>query len=377
MKKLFLILLFVCSLQAVKAQTYQINAMLTGFDNSTKFYLKDVISDKKIDSAILTNGKLTLRGKITSVKALWLCCFHQNQFYFTNLLIGADQVNIKGDIKDFSWYLKVTGSKSQDVANLLNDQVKSLWKERDSLIKVVFPLTLAKQNDSIRMIIKPMVKRLNILDSTREKITAKFITEHLNSDAGLQQLYYKKSDYKKEELNAMLDKVDPTHKNSLFGKLLTSYQRVGNILKEGDQYYDFTANDLSGKKYELSAYKGKYILIDFVETYCAPCVEASADLISLSKKYTNELQIISFYVETDAKIVKKGLDRDKPTWPAIWDGQGHESTIKMKYGVNGFPTFVLIAPDGKIIMHSSGFSRDDNGKGSLESAVDRLLQKAK
>ncbi len=314
---------------------------------------------------------------MTSVKALWLCCFHQNQFYFTNLLIGADQLNIKGDIKDFPWYLKVTGSKSQDVANLLNDQVKSLWKERDSLIKIVFPLSLEKQNDSIRMIIKPMVKKLNVLDSTRERITAKFIAEHLNSDAGLQQLYYKKSDYKKEELNAMLDKVHPTLKNSLFGKLLTNYQKVGNILKKGDQYYDFIASDLSGKKYELSAYKGKYILIDFVETYCAPCVESSTDLINLSKKYANELQIISFYVETDAKVVKEGLDRDQPTWPAIWDGKGHESTIKMKYGATGFPTFVLIAPDGKIIMHSSGFSKNDNGKGSLESAVDRLLQKAK
>ncbi len=175
----------------------------------------------------------------------------------------------------------------------------------------------------------------------------------------------------------MLDRVNPNLKNSLFGKLLTNYQKVGNILKKGDQYYDFMASDLSGKKYELSAYKGKYILIDFVETYCAPCVEASTDLVNLSKKYATELQIISFYVETDAKVVKEGLDRDKPTWPAIWDGKGHESTIKMKYGATGFPTFVLIAPDGKIIMHSSGFSKDDNGKGSLESAVDRLMQKAK
>jgi len=377
MKKLFFILLFACCFQVIKAQTYQINAMLTGFDNNTKFYLQNLITDKSIDSAILINGKLTMKGKIAGVSALRLCAFHKNQFYYTNLLMGAEQVNIKANLKDFPWYVKVSGSKSQDIANILNDQIKDLWKDRDSVMKVLMPLAMGKQNDSVSAITRPMIKKVQALDSAREAITDKFIVKYLNSDAGLQQLYYKKSSIKKEELDLMIGKISPTYKSSLFAKLLLSYQKVGNILKKGDQYYDFTASDLSGKKYQLSAYKGKYILIDFVETYCVPCVAASADLLSLSKKYTNELQVISFYVETDARVVKEGLDRDKPTWPAIWDGKGHESTIKMKYGATGFPTFVLISPEGKIIMHSSGFAIDDTGKGSLESAVDRLLQKTK
>lgn len=377
MKKLIAVLLFGCCLQATKAQRYQINATLTGFKDQTKFYLQDIMTDQKIDSAMLTDGKLSLKGKINQVRALRLCCYHQNEFYFTNLLIGADQVTIKADIKDFPWFVKTSGSKSQDVANILNHQVRSLWKDRDSIMKILFPMAMGKQSDSIRKITKPMIRQIQLLDSTREYITEKFISAHLNSDAALQQLYYKKGNYQKEEFNKMINKIIPSFRTTLFGNLLLNYQKVGDILKKGDQFYDFSAKDIAGKTYKLSAFKGKYILVDFTETYCAPCIEAAADLDILSKKYASELQVISFYVEKDPEIVKIGLERDRPTWPAIWDGKGTESEITLKYGVTGFPSFVLIAPDGKIVLHTSGFSRDDNGKGSLETEVEHLLQKTK
>lgn len=376
MKKFIIILLTIGCMQTSRAQLYHVTAELTGFENGTKFYLKDIMADKNIDSAILKNGKLTMQGKIGHVSPVWFCCSYRKEFYFTNLLLGAEQVRIQADVKDFPWFTRISGSKSQDVANILNVQTRQLWKDRDSIMKILYPLAFGKQSDSMRNVTKPMIKKVQFLDSVRESITAEFIVKHLNSDAALQELYYKKDEYKKEELNGLIDQINPVFKRSLFAKLLVDYQKVGRILKKGDQFHDFSAKDLLGNTYQLSSFKGKYILLDFVETYCAPCVEAASDLAILSKKY-KELQVISFYVEQDAKIMQAGLDRDRPTWPAIWDGKGTQSEISLKYGVNGFPTFVLISPEGKIIMHSSGFSRDDNGKGNLERAVDLLLQKAK
>lgn len=377
MKKFITILLLACCIQATQAQQYQIAAELTGFENGTKFYLANINTEKTIDSAVLINGKFTMKGKISKVSSLRLYSSDKNGSYFTNLLMGPEQIKIEANIKDFPWYVIVTGSKSQDVAKILNDQIKHLWQGRDSLMKIAIPLVMGKQSDSIKAITKPLIKKISLLDSTREAITGQFILKYLNSDAGLQQLYYKKKEYKKEVLDELIAKIKPEYKNSMFATLLFNYQKVGKILQKGDQFYDFAAKDLAGNSYQLSAYKGKYILLDFVETYCGPCMESAKDLEHLSKKYQNELQIISFYVETDPKIVQIGLDRDRPTWPAIWDGKGHDGEIKLKYGVSSYPTFVLIAPDGKIVMHSSGFAKDDDGKGSLEKEIDRLLQKAK
>ncbi|RZL34915.1 MAG: DUF4369 domain-containing protein, partial [Pedobacter sp.] len=208
MKTLIVILILCCCIQLSNAQQYQVNATLTGFENQTKFYLRDINTDKKIDSALLIDGKLSMKGKINEVRALWLCCNHKNKFYFTNLLIGAEQVTIKADAKDFPWYVSISGSKSQDKANILNNEVKQLWQERDSLIKIVFPLTLVKQSDSIRQITKPLIKQIQKLDSTRETITEKFIFANLNSEAALQQLYYKKNSYKKEDFIELMNKVN-------------------------------------------------------------------------------------------------------------------------------------------------------------------------
>lgn len=377
MKKItFFLCLFLTAI-AVNAQQYTIKAELTGFKEHTKFYLKDNTIDQNIDSAILVNGKFTLKGKISSVKTFWLYTSTKDALYFTNLLMGADEVSITADAKDFPWYVKIKGSPSQDVANILVQETKALWKARDSIMKILMPMVFAKQSDSIRLITAPMSKQVAKLDSAREVITDQFIAKYYNSDAGLQQLYYKREQHTKEQLEKMLLAVQPKFKNGLFGTRLTNYIKVGNILKKGDQYHDFEAKDLGGKKYTLSSFKGKYILLDFTETYCGPCILAVEDLKKLTNKYVDQLQIVTFYVETNQKIVQEGLDRDLPKWPTIWDGKGSDSEIAMKYGINSYPTFVLIDPNGKIVSRFTGFGKDDNGKGSLEKEIERVLEKSK
>ncbi|WP_379089484.1 TlpA family protein disulfide reductase [Pedobacter sp. UC225_65] len=49
----------------------------------------------------------------------------------------------------------------------------------------------------------------------------------------------------------------------------------------------------------------------------------------------------------------------------------------MKYGINSYPTFVLIDPNGKIVSRFSGFGKDDDGKGSLEKEIEHVLEKTK
>ncbi len=377
MKKITIFLSFFLFAIAANAQQYTIKAELTGFEEHTKFYLKDNTTDQNVDSAILVNGKFTLKGKISSVKAFWLYTSTKEALYFTNLLMGADEVSIKADAKDFPWYVKIKGSPSQDVANILIQDTKAMWKARDSITKILMPLVFGKQSDSIRLITAPMSKQVAKLDSTREAITDQFIAKYYNSHAGLQQLYYKRAQYKKEQLEKMLQTVDPKFKNGLFGTRLTNYIKVGNTLKKGDEYHDFEAKDLSGKKYTLSSFKGKYILLDFTETYCGPCILATEDLKKLNDKYADQLQIVTFYVESNQKIVQQGLDRDQPKWPSIWDGKGSDSEIAMKYGINSYPTFVLIDPNGKIVSRFSGFGKDDDGKGSLEKEIERVLEKTK
>jgi thiol-disulfide isomerase/thioredoxin len=378
MKK-FLLIASVClflSNSVVYAQQYQIKAQLTGFADQTKFYLKDLIANVNVDSAVLVDGKFEMKGKNSVVKAFWLYT-NVKPVVYTNLLIGPEQVLVKGDLKDFSMDLKITGSKHQDYFNVLNNQTKDLWKQRDIVVDSIMPYITGQKVDSTKKIAKRLGAKMNEIDSVVDGITLKFISENLNSYAAIRELYWKKNKYKKEEFERLFNAIKPEFKQSVFGKQIENYLKVGDALKKGDAYYDFEGADIKGKKHRISAYKGKYILLDFTETYCGPCILAADDLKKVAIKYPSELQIITFYAETNKKIMQEGLNRDQFNWPSIWDGKGNYSEITLKYGVQGYPTFVVINPEGKIVLKFSGYGKEDNGKGNIENEIDKLFKKSK
>ncbi|HEY5327751.1 MAG TPA: TlpA disulfide reductase family protein [Mucilaginibacter sp.] len=164
-------------------------------------------------------------------------------------------------------------------------------------------------------------------------------------------------------------------KISHFGARIGNYLKVGNILKNGDQMADFEAMDKDGHKHHLSDTKGKYVLLDFSTTYCGPCIESLKDLKIISKKYADQIQIISFSGDGGKATWLKGINRDRPAWLTLWDGKGNYGETILKYGVTGYPSFFLIDPQGKIVSKWVGYGKDPGKKGSLETEVDEFLTK--
>ncbi|MFI5140078.1 MAG: DUF4369 domain-containing protein, partial [Sphingobacteriales bacterium] len=119
MKKTLLFILAVCTAGIVVAQQYVIKAHITGFNNGAKFYLKDIDADADIDSAFIQNDHFVLNGKLAETpQSLWLYSQTGKNYYYVTLMIGNEDININGDIKDFPFDLSVTGSKTQDEHNI-------------------------------------------------------------------------------------------------------------------------------------------------------------------------------------------------------------------------------------------------------------------
>jgi thioredoxin-related protein len=92
------------------------------------------------------------------------------------------------------------------------------------------------------------------------------------------------------------------------------------------------------------------------------------ELNEISKKLADNLSVVSFSGDAGKETWLKSLTRDQPQWLSLWDGKGFYGETIIKYGVTGYPTFVLINPDGKIVSKWSGYE-----KGALEKKVQDLI----
>jgi hypothetical protein len=372
MKILLPFVLSICLVLNGFSQEYIISANITGFPDSTKFFLKDLDTESDIDSARIIHNSFTLNGRLPSPPhSLWLCATYNNNFYYLILLIGNDTISVKGDIKDFPFDLSVTGSKIQDGLNILNALTKEGFKMRQKLIGDYFSL----KPDSAKIRGNAIVKAINALDSTNQMVTKRFIRDHLNTYPALQYMYFLRKVYGRDSLRTWYAALAPSMQESQFGLRIFNYLKVGEPVKKGDSMEDFAAFDKDGKVHHPSEYKGKYILLDFSTTYCGPCMQSVADMKKLSAAYSDKLAIVSLSADGGKKTWLTGIDRDQPSWLSLWDGKGIYSETMIKYSVSGFPTFCLVDPQGKILSLWTGYGKNDDGTGTLEEAVIKAIKK--
>ena len=124
---------------------------------------------------------------------------------------------------------------------------------------------------------------------------------------------------------------------------------------------DFSLPSLNGgKMVGLKDYRGKWVLLNFWATWCAPCQAESPILSRLARAYPAQLQVLAVAVQDEHKNVSEFADRLKPAYTILESGD-LKSAIALAYGVNtgmgscSLPTSVLIRPDGTVAYVQGGY----------------------
>lgn len=135
-------------------------------------------------------------------------------------------------------------------------------------------------------------------------------------------------------------------KQTYFAKIVKGQFFPVEAPSEGDNYIDAAFTNLAGDTCKLSDFlnKGKYVLLDFWDQYCAPCKASVPGLKELSGTFSDRLTVIGINVGSRPGWEKGSADF---TWTSLSDGQGMTG-VAARYGVRSIPYFVLFAPNGKI-----------------------------
>ena len=133
---------------------------------------------------------------------------------------------------------------------------------------------------------------------------------------------------------------------------------------------DFDLPTPFGGQVRLSDFRGRVVVLDFMASWCRPCLQAIPHLNELAKKYKSKgLSVIGFDVDEPPSKVRTMMARYKVEFPVVL---GSLREARRFAPVTGLPTTVIIDPEGRVVARYTGRQR----KGTFANAASRYFKKS-
>ena len=110
---------------------------------------------------------------------------------------------------------------------------------------------------------------------------------------------------------------------------------------------DFTLNDINGKPLLLSSLRGKHVILDFWGSWCGWCIKGFPDMKEYYKKYAGKFEILGIDCNDPEDKWKEAVKKYELPWLHVYNPR--DSKVLEDYGIQGFPTKIIVGPDGKIV----------------------------
>lgn len=128
------------------------------------------------------------------------------------------------------------------------------------------------------------------------------------------------------------------------------------------------APTLDGGSFRLSDHRGRFVLINFFNSWCVPCREEHPELLKLHQRHqaAGDAVLVGVIHDDDPAAVRAWRSQVGGDWPVVDDPRG---LLALEYGVRGQPETFVVDPDGVVIArYVSAVTAD---------GVDRLLRQAR
>jgi thiol-disulfide isomerase/thioredoxin len=124
---------------------------------------------------------------------------------------------------------------------------------------------------------------------------------------------------------------------------------MSNVTAKWPDAPAFELTDLNGKKVSLADHKNKWLAIDFWGTWCSPCRDEMPIIDGFNKelldgKHTG-IELLSIACSDNLNNVKNYITNNNFGIPVVMS----DRKVEENYKITGYPTKILISPNGKMI----------------------------
>jgi len=199
-------------------------------------------------------------------------------FFLTN-----NQINIKGDANKIH-LASVRGGKPNKEWNSIKPQIATLTDENWEALKNAYALATKKDSTGFKKL--DALKETNALKSS--KLEMDFINKNPQSLVSMLLLSTKVNELGLGEMENAFDKLDSSIKQNIWAKMIS--EKIDRLKATAIEQNakDFSKKDKNGTTISLSSLKGKYVLLDFWGSWCAPCRKNNPHLKKLYQAYKDQ-----------------------------------------------------------------------------------------
>lgn len=144
-------------------------------------------------------------------------------------------------------------------------------------------------------------------------------------------------------------------------------------LKPAGALFEHTFSDADGRAQALSQWQGRWLLVNFWATWCAPCVEEMPDLQRAYAEYGGQnLAVVGLAIDTPG-AVKRFRDSLQLELPLLIAGaSGTELARQLGNPSGALPYTVLIDPSGFVVRSKLGQLRNPELRSWLTTYVGKV-----
>lgn len=305
-----------------------------------------------IDTFDLKDGKAVFKGRVDYPRFVSFVFKNGDEEFYGScgFFLDNEKVKVTGDFRDLRNVVIEGGKTQQEYASVVKNGKEIFRKYGDlSYIRGKAFKEDRHAYDSLTPLVetaynKVMEYILSLPGYSTSKVAPYFVQEYFGT--GNMKMFEK-----------ALDAFDTSMSTNAYVVSCRKELEAEKRVQVGQSAYDFSLQDLEGKTYKLSDFRGKYVLLEFSASWCGWCKLEIPYLQQVYKDTKNE-NFIMFTINLDDERMKWEDDVEKHNlpWKVLSDLQGFKSPVAQNYNVSGIPMIYLINPEG--LIEEKGLRRE-------------------
>lgn len=331
---------------------FALDGHVTNFNSGQKVYLYVMKKDKMdiLDSTLLSDKGDFKFEQAAPDAQFYRISIGDNEYLF--IAKNGDKISFNADLKQEIPSYTLNGSEDADKMvefNTLRDKNLAAITKLRSTFDTEVAAHPEKRDQLVREISPAYTKVLEDMNAD----IVRFALANPHTLVSFYAISMANPEGNEENYIKYVANIDPSlKKNEAVSAFIEQVAKLKTLVI-GAQAPDFSIPGIDGKTISLKDFRGKYVMLDFWASWCAPCRAENPNVVKAYQKYNKRnFTILGISLDKDKAAWEQAIKQDGLTWTHAGELADFEGETVRLYQVEAIPASFIVDPAGKIIARN-------------------------